>query len=66
MEKSEGDSQQLLKDSVESLDASTFKNVNIGNVRELLEQIHRNYLSDTDAYLEKLQTSTNWLQLTRI
>ena len=54
MEESEGDSQQLLKYWVESLEDSTFKNVNIGNVRELLEQIHRNYLSNTDAYLEKL------------
>lgn len=46
MEETQGDSQQSLKYWVESLEDSTFKNVNIGYIREWLEQTHRNY---TDA-----------------
>ena len=43
-----------MNDFVESLENLIFENVNIGEVKDLPEQIHRSYLCDTDTYLEKL------------
>ena len=43
-----------MNDFVESLENLIFENANIGEVKDLLEQIHRSYLCDTDTYLEKL------------